>query len=333
MRSLKRSSRKCTEETNSLRARAIDFIAAGVGCNCLAALEESGILGRLLSNKYLSQKDIENLESPLCIQSALVTLEKCKIVESIKGSFTLTQFGRAIAEFSGLIKMLFDGYSDLMAQQSHIIKKKIKNTENLIRGASVSKAAVQLASNTFDPILVSEFSQLKFSGTICDLGCGYGQMLAKVCKASSNPGLGFDSEPEVVKQARKLFKDTNISIELGNITNLQGIWEDVVVLMQCHVFHDFTPNEKCARIMNSFLNNFPNMRYFFYLDTVSPSQDRKEILPGFDYVHGLLGIPTRNYEETMKMFASSNYTVVKEQPIENLPNTFLWVLSPKPRNK
>ena len=70
-------------------------------------------------------------------------------------------------------------------------------------------------------------------------------------------------------------------------------------------------------------------KYFFYVDIVTPSQSQNGFFPGFDYVHGLLGIPIRTYEETLKMFDRLNYTMVKEICIPDLPNTFLWILSPR----
>lgn len=62
---------------------------------------------------------------------------------------------------------------------------------------------------------------------------------------------------------------------------------------------------------------------------VSPSPSNNQILPGFDYVHALLGIPTRTYEETISMFKKSAFFIEKELAIPELPNTFLWILSPK----
>jgi len=153
-------------------------------------------------------------------------------------------------------------------------------------------------------------------------------MLSKICKKTGNPGLGFESEPTVVKQANKLLKNTDVTVELGNISELNGVWEDVVMLMQCHVFHDFTPEQKCIEIMNSYLTSFPNLKCFFYIDTVTPSPAHNELFPGFDYVHGLLGIPTRTYEETQEMFKNSKFKMIKEVPLD-LPNTFIWLLAPK----
>lgn len=326
-------SKKTTQFEDPLplfKNRAIDYITIGVGCNCLAALSEIGVLNTLINNDYLSTKEIEAFAEPACITSALITLEKCEVVKKENNNFYLTEFGRALTEYLGLITIFFGGYASLIAQQGRIAQGRIKNRKILINGATVSKASTLISEKMVDPIIIREIMEVKFSGTICDLGCGYATMLSKICKKTGNPGLGFDSESKVVEQARKKLSKTNVKIEIGDISELHGVWEDVVILMQCHVFHDFTPEKKCIDIMNSYLTTFPNLKCFFYMDTVAPSSSHDKLFPGFDYVHGLLGIPTRTYEETLQMFSDSMYEVVKEVPLE-LPNTFLWLLSPHKR--
>jgi hypothetical protein len=328
MQNLRKSKPKPTKKIDHSTDKTLDFILSGIGCNCLVFLFTCGLFNRLIRNKTLNNKEIEKCPNPMAVRAALLTLEKCGVLDRKKDNFRITSFGVALSEYIGLITMLFDGYGDLMAMQKQIARKKIHKPSKLMRGTSISQSAVLLAKNTIDPVLLKEFSKLKFSGTICDLGCGYARMLSQVCEATGNPGLGFDSESKVVAQTKKLYDRSKIDIELGDICKLHGIWEDVVILMQCHVFHDFTPSKKCINIMNSFLNNFPNLKYFFYIDSVAPSADSDKILPGFDYVHGLLGISPRTHEETLEMFDQSNYSLVKEVPITGLPNTFLWVLSP-----
>lgn len=333
MQSLKKSNRKINKVNSpSLEKKALKFILAGIACNSFIILLETGILPQLAQNKQIRIRDLRKHKNFSSIKSALITFEKCQIVLIENARIRFTDFGKAIYEYIGLITMLFDGYGDLMAKQKDILRGKINNPAKLIRGTSVSQSAVHLSKNTFDPIILKEFEALKFSGKICDLGCGYGRMLSKICEKTGNPGLGFDSEPNVVKDAKKIFEDSDIDIELGDITQLDGIWDDVLILIQCHVFHDFTPSNHCINIMNSYLNNFPNLKYFFFLDTVGPSADHTEILPGFDYVHALLGISPRTYEETLQMFDESQFKLVKEVAISGLPNTFLWLLSPKKRH-
>lgn len=314
-------------ESHLLKCKALNYISAGVGCNCLVALHETGLLEALINKGQIAFNELDDFGDPLCLQSALLTLEKNEIVKKDGESFIISDFGKILCEYLGLITIFFDGYAKLIVQQGKIARKKLKNKKNLINGTSVSKASTLITDKMIDPIIIREIMETKLTGTICDLGCGYATMLSKICKQTKNHGLGFDSEPKVVKEARKRLRKTNILVELGDISKLRGIWEEVVILIQCHVFHDFTPNEKCIGIMNSYLDNFPNLKYFFYMDSVGPSLTHNKLFPGFDYVHGLLGIPVRSYEETIQMFSYSKYNIIKEVSLE-LPNTFLWLLSP-----
>ena len=307
----------------------MDFITIGVGCNCLVSLYEAGVWNKIIKHDYIADWQIEKYKNSICIKSALVTLEKCDVVKRSECGFEITEFGKVLSEYLGLVTIFFDGYGNLIAKQSQISKGKIKNQMRLIKGNVVSRASVLISEKMTESLILKEFNALKLSGTICDLGCGYAATLSKICKETGNPGLGIDSEAKVVRKAKKRFENTNITVELGDISKLQGAWEDVVILMQCHVFHDFTPEQKCIDIMNSYMDNFPNMKCFFYVDIVSPSDTHNRILPGFDYVHGLLGIQTRTYEETVQMFKRSNYNVIKEISFPDMPNTFLWLLVPK----
>lgn len=313
---------------SELKTMALDFISAGIGCNCLVALSEAGILKQLLKNGSIDKKVIENSNNPICVKSALVTLEKCEIIERDCNIFKITEFGMALSEYIGLITIFFDGYSTLVANQSQIVQNKCSNLANLVKWPVVAKSSIHISEKTVDIAIAQELMNLKLSGTICDLGCGCGVMLSKICHITNNPGLGFESSPSTVNQAQAQLAG-NITVEVADITNLQGVWEDVVFLMQAFVFHDFTPNENCINIMDSYLENFPNLKYFFYIDIMTPSPAKNELFPGFDYVHGLLGTSTRTYEETLNMFDQSKYTILKEVSIPDLPNTFLWILSPK----
>ncbi len=335
MQPLKKSPKSKTKSQQSdlepltLNDQVMDYLTIGVGCNCLIALFEAGVLETLINPGYVSENALNAYGDPLCLKSALTTLERSQVVKKKGGNFKLTEFGKALVKKIGLFTIFFDGYGELIASQTKIVKKEKVDKHKLMRGVSISKAATFISDQMIDPILLKEILEIKLVGTICDLGCGSATMLSKICQKTKNHGLGFDSEPEVIEQAAKKLQGTNVTVEVGDITELNGVWEDVVMLIQNHVFHDFTPEKRCIDIMNSYLEIFPNMKCFFYIDTVSPATSKDKIFPGFDYVHGLLGIPTRTYEETMQMFSHSKYKVVKEVPIPELPNTFLWVLYPK----
>ena len=237
--------------------------------------------------------------------------------------------GHALSEYSGLITMLFDGYGHLMAEQKKIAKNQIKEPFKLMRIDSITESSIHFGKNTVDPLIAKVFERIKIQGTICDLGCGLGTRLAWLCKTTGNPGLGFENDEETVQSSRKKFKKEKlISFEKGDIAKLEGIWEDVTVVMQYFVFHDFVKRTECVSILNSYLQNFPNLKCFIYVDIVAPSDAKNQIMPGYDYVHGLLGISTPTYEETIELFAQSNYFVMEEIIVPDLPNTFAWLLCP-----
>jgi len=96
----------------------------------------------------------------------------------------------------------------------------------------------------------------------------------------------------------------------------------------CFVCHDISSPKKCSHILRSFWRNFPKMQYFILVDIVSFSETVPTIMPGFEYVHGLQGFTTRNYEETLQTLEEAQFDIIKEIKVPNMPNTFIWVTKP-----
>lgn len=262
--------------------------------------------------------------------SALVTLEKTGVVEKSLDEFRLTDLGYALGDYIGLITMLFDGYGSLVSEQKKIAKNQIKAPFKLLRIDAITESSIQFGKNTVDPLVSMIFSRIQTKGTICDLGCGLGTRLAWLCQDTGNPGLGIENDENTVHAARRKFKkEKAISFEKGDIAKLDGVWEDVTVVMQYFVFHDFVKQKECGSILNSYIKNFPNLKCFIYVDVVAPSDTKNQIMPGYDYVHGLLGISTPTYEDTIKLFEQSDYSIIEELAVPDLPNTFAWLLAPK----
>ena len=325
--------KKDCKNRNDLKNDAIRFINYGISCNCLVLLKGMGLLDFLLNGNSLDNTIICNSEfctNYIAAQSALVTLEKSGVLEKSFGKFNLTEFGHALCGYLGLITMLFDGYGQLMSYQKKIAKNQVKEPFKLMRIDSITESSILFGKNTVDPVISQLFERIKIKGTICDLGCGLGTRLVWMCKTTGNPGLGIENDDKAVRIASKNFKNEKlVSFERGDISNLDGTWEDVTVVMQYFVFHDFVKSSECVSILNSYLHNFPNLKCFIYVDVVAPSETKNQIMPGYDYVHGLLGISTPTYEDTVELFEKSNYSVVEEIPIPDLPNTFAWLLCPK----
>lgn len=312
---------------------ALGFIANGIACNCLVLLETMGILdflaqGHSVDISMLHRPDF--CSHPVAAESAFLTLEKTGVLEETFGKYSLTELGDSLVEYIGLITMLFEGYGSLMAAQGEIGAHPEKKCGHLMNGKSIAEASILFGKKSVDPLVSHLVKQLQVKGTLCDLGCGVGTRLRWLCEETGNPGLGFENDPGAIALARKTYgEDGQVSIESEDITRLQGVWEDVTVLMQYFVFHDFACTPLWLSTMNAYLDHFPNLSYFIYVDVVAPSETKNELMPGYDYVHGLLGIETPTYEEMRELFDQSKFAVMQERAVPHLPNTFLWVLTPQ----
>lgn len=312
---------------------ALEFINHGICCNCLVFLSKSSLWKSLTEGNVVSADDSTDLSIVTALESVLMILSREGILDKSHFGFRLSSFGQSLKEYIGLVNMLFEGYAPLMALQGDIAKgKRIHDFSTFINGEAIAEASLKFGENAIDTAVLEEFSKLTFKGTICDLGCGSCSRLLKICQATRQPGIGIERNASVVQQVTQrldTIQNSLVNCFCGDVTKLEGIWEDVVILMQTMLFHDFTPNEYCIKILNSYLSNFPNLKYFFYIDIVAPSKKCSGIMPGYDYVHGLMGIKTRTYEETIEMFDDSDFKMVKEIPIEVFPNFFIWILIPK----
>ncbi|MFZ4100262.1 MAG: class I SAM-dependent methyltransferase [Chlamydiia bacterium] len=326
----------CTDEQSELgsnagcmTARAWQVIAAGVGCQCLVALSTSGALQDLVLTGELDSDYIRAAPNPHALQAALVTLCGCEaVVQKSPGCFCITDIGRALVELIGVIRMNFDGYAGLLARQSALIQGEIADAGCWINGPAVAQASLLMSEHTIKPTAMQVCRHLVSAGRICDLGCGSGWMLSTLCQESGLSGLGVELDPEVVAEARRTLP-SRVEMIQADIGSLVGCWPDVSLVLQFHVFHDFSIIEDCVRIMRALLERFPSMEYFVYVDSVAPAVGDGSILPGFDYDHGLQGKTMRTRDETLTMFERSLYEVQNEMTIPGLPQTYLWVLKPK----
>lgn len=309
---------------------ALEFVSVGVGCFALTLIESVGILSSLVQDGYFEEsrltKQKKNMSVP-AIKSALLSLCLCNVLAKSDGRYTLTALGFELTKYIGLVTMVFDGYGELMAKGVPIAAGKITHPEKHLNGAAIALSSIQFGEKV-DEIVLETIKKLRLKGTICDLGCGSANRLVKLCKETALPGLGLDASQEALKIARtRSEKYPSINIEYGDATNLEGVWEDVQILMQCFMTHDISPDETFVRVLSSYKNNFPNLKYFMIVDIVAPEENFSSHMPAFDYVHGLQGIETRKYDEYTSLFGKSGYHIAKEIPID-MPNTYLWILKP-----
>jgi len=310
---------------------ALNFVSNGVGCFALTLVQRVGILPLLIEKGFFSEKEIENSEkfkNTTAIKAALLSLCLCGALTKNNEQYQLTNLGYQLAKHIGLVTMVFEGYGELIAKGVLIASGRENYPEKYINGESIALSSIQFGEKAVDPEIINIVKDLSLKGTICDLGCGSAHHLLELCKATSLPGLGLDASPEAVNVARKTTEENpNITIELADGANLEGVWEDVEVLIQCFMTHDIFPDEKFIQSLSSYRQNFPNMKYFIVIDIVAPEENFSSHMPGYDYIHGLLGIETRRYERFISLFSRSGYNVDREVIID-MPNTYLWVLRP-----
>jgi len=299
--------------------KALSFISSGVACFALIFLDRLGILDKLIKFGKVNKKQLSSSKDDLIIETSFLELEINGIIKNEDTFYELTPLGIEVVHYSGLIHYIYNGYCNVLSNP----KEKIKiNHTSVIRGSNL------LGEEFIDKVILKELSRLSISGTICDLGCGDGRRLLKICKSFKCNGLGFELEYSSLKYTKGQVHKS-VQICEADITKLHGIWNDVGVLIQVMVMHDFTSENACRTTINSFMHHFPNIKFFLYCDIVAPSRSLRTQLPGFDYIHSLLGIKTRTYEETIKLFKKTKFQITKEIPIIKMPNTFLWVLTPK----
>lgn len=312
-----------------MQPKHLDFLSKGLACHALCLLEYAGVLDILMINGTINEKELNSFKNPSLIRSALVTLTSAEAISFNKNSYHLTPLGRNLGRNIGAIFLPLVGYRHLFAKQFELIDDPSGWEASDIDFNSVAASSIDFGQNDLDPTVLQVIQQIKPKGTICDLGCGTAEKLAGICEELNIKGLGIERDPVVIQASRK-FTNGNPSVEVvqADITNLNGIWEDVNVAIMNMVFHDITPSSSCVEFLQSLRTHFPRLQRLLVADMVSMSEDSPSIMPGFDYVHGLQGMTPRNYQETMQTFVDAGYSVINETTVPNMPNTFVWVVSP-----
>lgn len=263
------------------------------------------------------------------LKAAFSTLICAKLLKIKDGKYSLTTSGHSIAEHIGILTLPLVGYRKLIEKQFDLLNKPNYWSDSEIDYQTISLSSIQFGGDLIDQILIDLFRFLNPKGTICDFGCGTGSKLIELCKINGVSGLGLEKSEKVIEKSKVLIQENSkIEIIQADIEKLEGVWEDVEIGLISFVLHDISPEKNCVQFLTSLKKHFPRMRCFIVVDAVSMSEDLS-ILPGFDYVHGLQGITPRTYQETKKVFEDAKFNVFKEISIENMPNTFVWVLEIK----
>lgn len=312
------------EETSKLSPK--DFVSAGIACHAFALVDRIGILDVFKTKGFFDLKELGHYKNPPAIKAALNSLKVADILEREHSRYFLTKLGQQLVKERGLITMLFDGYSPLMANQLDIAEGKVPEPSKYINGSSVALSSIQFGEEV-DSLIIETVKGLKPKRTICDLGCGTADRLVKVCGATGLPGLGLDDHAGTLRLASLMTKNyPQISVEKGDVSHLKGVWEDVEILMQSFMLHDIDPEVEAVQMLKSYKDHFPHFKYLIVVDIVAIEDNSQEHMPGFDYVHGLQSIEPRKYQETLSLFHKAGYKIKKEVQI-GMPNTYLWVLA------
>ena len=184
--------------------KVLNFISSGVCCNALVLLNSLGIIDLLKSSKSFSLNKFLKTHpnvSELALKAAFITLEKMSIIEKKNSAYHLTNFGIKICDQIGLIKLLFQGYGQLIAEQTNIGQKKPACVEKYLNGEAIADASIQFSEKTIIPKIIKELKKRKIEGTLCDFGCGSAVHLIDICAELNLRGIGIELDKEAVALA------------------------------------------------------------------------------------------------------------------------------------
>lgn len=295
----------------------------------MCLIERSGILKRLAEGEEIELSCLDTFPNPALILVALNTLVGSRILNLKNKTYKLTKLGQRLADNISDIVLPFVGYAKLLSKQFQLLENPDISLDDDIDYQSIALASVGFGLDNLDPILLKLFENINPKGTICDLGCGTGEKLVKICSLLNIPGLGIEKSKEVIRASHEFTADNSqVEVIEGDATALEGIWEDVEVAMMSFVYHDIRSESSCESFLKSLRKHFPRLRLFVVIDIVSISEDLPTIMPGFDYVHGLQGFSPRDYESTVNTFSLGGFKNIQEIKVPNMPNTFIWALKP-----
>lgn len=319
------------EIQNKFSARALSFIEIGVACNAITVLSQSGIIKKLLLTGFFKTSELNKFKDKkrILIESVLKTLCNVEILSQKDNSYILSDLGYEICHSLPLINMLFVGYGNLFSKQNKIFSEIEMSSYYDLDNKAISDGCSGIPVADLENELHNFIQREAPHGLICDLGCGTGQRIIGLNKSLGVRCLGIDLCEASIEEANKsTIGNPLVSFLVADVKNLNHIWEEVEILIQCFMTHDISPKQTLLDTFFSYKNAFPNMKYFIILDVFSPdsSEKNKKFAPGFDYIHGLQGISTRNHDDTVNLFAEAGFKIELDIRSKTFPNTCLWVL-------
>lgn len=316
----------------NLHNKSHNFIAAGVACYAISLLDEIGLLDQLIEKRTLPSNIHLSYSNPLVVKEAIQTIKCNNIIYYEEKNYKLTLFGEILMQHRGSIGLIYNGYRNVLSNQMDIFKNSLPITNCPLDDSAISKASAQMGAEFFHKKILTILKNHSVHGKICDLGCGNGTTLMYLCRNLKLPGLGIDTSPASIEIAKKQLEPSDkITFAVEDINKICHVYNDVDVLIQSFVMHDF-PNDKYKETLQSLRKVFPNARLFLYIDAVSPEDRDSHQLPGFDYVHSLLGTKPKTLQETIQTLAECNFNIINQEPISELTNCYIFTTTTRQEN-
>lgn len=330
------SQQKQNETLNSAILNSASLFTAGVACHSIIAASRINLLEKLNETDITIEQVREQHPQmdPVILEGILRSLCYAEVVKKKGNIYCLTALGKEVLRDLPSYILWFDGYASLLSKQGSISEGVDTFTYQDIDPVIVADNSALIGKQSADMYLLDALESLNPKHPICDLGCGNGSRIIKICETFSVDGYGFDISKKAIQEAIKKaesHKDHTFHFFNHDVTNIEGQWLDVDIIMQTFMTHHIVPDERCADVFVSYKNNFPNMRYLIILDVVTSENEALSptmFAPGFDYIHRLQGLLPRTRPQMMKTFASANYRLHKEIKLA-LPNGYLWILENK----
>ncbi|MEV0729276.1 class I SAM-dependent methyltransferase [Polymorphospora sp. NPDC050346] len=288
-------------------------------------------LFRALADTTLTDHDLDRppwVENRIRIEGVLNALCRIDAVRRTADAYRLTDFGLELGRQAPVFRLWLGGYASVLADQ---ISGAV-DPRSGVRGGVVAESSSQIGSRYIDETFIQLVDSLQPAGRICDLGCGTGRRLLKICRETGQPGLGYDISADAIRAAQATVAEArglgiDLEINQGDATTLPRNVSDVDIVTQAFMTHHIAPDDYCTAVLASYRVRFPGARYLVVFDTVSSSDPEHPELfaPGFDYIHALQNMEPRSRADALRIFDEAGYSCQQELELA-VPNSYAWVL-------
>ncbi|MFF8557201.1 class I SAM-dependent methyltransferase [Streptomyces sp. NPDC015501] len=321
--------------TDFAQSAVASIFTGAIASHAAVLADDLGLFDALAKGK-LRNRDLDRspwLRNRIRISGALEALCRVGAVQRCTDGYELTDVGTELAGQVPVFRLWLGGYASVLAGQISIGADPATG----VHGGIVAESSGAIGARYLDETIVNLLESLRPEGRICDIGCGTGARLLRVCRRVNQPGIGYDLSAKAVEAARETVDEArrigvDIDVRQGDATALTQDHPDVDIVTQAFMTHHIAPDEYCAAVLRSYRSRFPRARYLVIFDTV-PSQDSEEpeiFAPGFDYIHALQNMEPRSRGAARRMFTEAGY-ICREEVELAVPNSYAWVLEMRDR--